>query len=73
MARSYKEPIITQGYGKSRRKYAKRAANKSVRAFKGELPFGNWFKRLYQSWDICDWKFFIPKDDETWHEKSQRK
>lgn len=60
MARSYRKPIATEGYGGVHRKRAKRLANKRVRMAKPD-DLGTKDKaagkRLYNTWDICDWKF----------------
>lgn len=70
MTRSTKKPYHTQGY-KSRgssskpssRASSKRAANRAVRALPlGQEPSGGSYKRHYNPWDICDWKFYSPKD-----------
>ena len=40
-----------------RNPWAKRQANKKVRRYKGDLPRkGNVHQKLYERWDICDWK-----------------
>lgn len=61
MSRSRRRPWATDY---SRTKYlAKRLANKRVRRFKREMPEGNWFKKLYSSYNICDYR---------WYEKDNR-
>jgi len=59
MSRSKKAPIATQGYGGVYRKQAKRQAAKAVRNKKlDETPKnGKAYKKEYNSWNICDWKF----------------
>ena len=53
MSRSKKAPYWTEGYKGTWRKHAKRKANKAVRKDKtGAKP-----KKLYNPWDICDFKF----------------
>lgn len=57
MSRSYKKhPWATDNH--SNRKYLKKVANKRVRRFNRELANGNAYKRLYPTYDICDYKFF---------------
>lgn len=82
MSRSYKKtPGWTCGTDK---KWIKRLANKRVR--KTEVPNGNAYKKVYQSYDICDYKFlsFVKptKSEYYWYtlqdqindyEKSKRK
>lgn len=51
MSRSYrKTPIV-----KDHRKGAKREANKAVRR-KWNLDSGGAYKRVYEQWDISDWR-----------------
>lgn len=59
MSRSYRKPYATEGYGNSWRKSAKRQAAKTVRRFKGFLSSGGFFKKLFNSWDICDYKWEV--------------
>ncbi len=63
MARSRKNV----GVYKDRNPWAKRQANKKVRRYKGVLCNGKMYRKLYCSYDICDWIFY--SDDE----KSKRK
>lgn len=44
-------------------KWGKKQANRRVRRYKGELGNGREYKKLYNSWDICDYYF-----SETWKE-----
>jgi len=37
--------------------FAKRRASKKVRSYNGHIQNGNYYKKLYCSWNICDWKF----------------
>lgn len=39
--------------------WAKNQANQRVRRFKGELPDGCSYKKLYERWNICDHKFLL--------------
>jgi hypothetical protein len=57
MSRSYKEPWVTCGYGTKSKKYAKNQANRRVR-YAGDVPNGGKYRLYYDSWDICDFKFF---------------
>ena len=41
----------------------KRWANKKVRQYKDQLPNGNSYKKLFQTWNICDFYSSI-----TWFE-----
>lgn len=37
--------------------WAKKQANRRVRQYKGGLPDGGAYKKLFEQWTICDWKF----------------
>jgi hypothetical protein len=55
MSRSYKKhPVVIVVGGNGRT--GKRLANKRLRRYRGHVPRGSWWKRLYESWDIVDWK-----------------
>jgi len=61
MSRSNRAPIVTEGYGRPDKKRRKRKANRKVRAAPGEkeIASGGAFKKVSNSWDICDWKIKI--------------
>ena len=59
MTRSYKKPFIKEGYGSKRKRQAKKAANKTV-AQTEDIPDGGAYKKVSNSWDICDWVFPLP-------------
>jgi len=52
MSRSFKK---TPGWC-DRNPHAKRQANKLVRRFKEKIPNGRAYRRLYCSWNICDYR-----------------
>ena len=55
MSRSYKHtPIIKDG-SSAKRKSSKREASKKVRKYKGFIPDGNYYKKIYNSWEIYDY------------------
>jgi hypothetical protein len=60
MSRSYRKPIVKDGYGSKWKRSAKRHANKVVKQSK-EVPSGSAYKKLSCSYDICDFKFYIEK------------
>ena len=72
MSRSYREPWFTCGYGGSYKAFAKRQANKRVRRH-DDVYGGCYYKRLYCSWDICDYKFYAGQDKDSWYYKARRK
>ena len=56
MSRSYKKTPGFTDYSRYRC-LSKKFANKAVRNYKGEIPDGGAYKKLFQSLDICDYKF----------------
>ena len=56
MSRSYRKPIVKEGYGSPTKKIRKRQANRRVRKEK-IVADGASFKKVSNSWDICDFKF----------------
>jgi hypothetical protein len=75
MSRSHKNvPGYTCGYRSVERKFEKNRANRKVRRVMDVN--GMMYKKLYNSWNICDYKFlFFSKKDWIPHEVrcSQRK
>lgn len=62
MSRSYKKnPWITDHHVKSSSE-KKKFANKKVRHTK-DLPNGKAFKKVSESYDLCDFKFFQTKEE----------
>ncbi|HLD75127.1 MAG TPA: hypothetical protein VJB34_09545 [Bdellovibrionota bacterium] len=70
MSRSYKKPWFTDS-GRFR-KFAKQQANKKVRKAV-DVSNGGVYKRFYNSWDICDWKFPWHHTDNIPYWKARRK
>lgn len=57
MSRSYKkEPWICD-----RSPYNKNQANRRVRRYKRKLKDGRSYRKLYSSYDICDFKWYCNK------------
>lgn len=53
MSRSYKkEPVVT-----GRIKGMKKVANRKVRNFKGDINDGSSYRKVFESYDICDFAF----------------
>lgn len=62
MSRSYKRtPVFKDGSDSRRKRYSKRWANKKVRSAK-LIAFtkSNKYRRMYETWDICDYRFYRP-------------
>ena len=65
MSRSFRKPILTDGYkGNKRKQFEKNQANKRVRKSK-DIPNGKEYKKIYNSWDICDFKIPIDMEKEN--------
>lgn len=56
MSRSTRKPIYVDGYGTARKAQAKRRAARHVRAAEA-VGQGAAYRKLSNSWDICDFKF----------------
>lgn len=57
MSRSYKKhPWATDSH--KNKKFLKKIANRRVRRFNHKLANGSAYRKLYQSYEICDYKFF---------------
>ena len=55
MSRSYNKARILTDYSKRKTKFYKKQANKKVRK-SSNLKNGRLFKKLYESWNIFDYK-----------------
>lgn len=69
MSRSKKYPIFKDHSGK----FGKKQANKKIRQTKGLRGFigFNFLHKLFNSWNICDWKW-VP-EGQDWIDKAKRK
>jgi hypothetical protein len=59
VSRSYNRFPATKDHAT---RWVKRQASKAVRRHKGEIPSGGWYKRLYDSWIICDYCIYSPRN-----------
>ena len=62
MSRSYRKPFTISSYGCGGKSRVKRAANKVVR----QAPVvadGAGYRRLFCSYDICDYSFYQPRPE----------
>lgn len=68
MSRSYKHyPCVKD---KSCSRSGKKFANRSIRRMKN-VPNGGGYKKLKESYDICDWAFYETyKDYKRWYNRS---
>ena len=61
MSRSYKHhPFCTDRHHGA--KWWKNQANRRVRHYKGELPNGKAYKKVYESWEIRDYNWYMSKE-----------
>ena len=65
LSRSYKKFIVLKEQGN---KYVKRRASRAVRLYKDIIPKGGAYKKLYCSWNICDWWIYA-----SWEEYYKEK
>lgn len=56
MSRSRKKHAVVSDYSRNTTAYYKRIASKTVRKHKGPIPDGSYYKKLYCSWNIFDYK-----------------
>lgn len=54
MSNSYKKAVYKDGYDSTWKPVMKRLANKAVRNYDGPIPDGSAYKRIFNSWNICD-------------------
>lgn len=70
MSRSYKK--YPSAKWERSCKFGQRQANKKVRRTLQDIPNGKAYKKIYESWNICDYKFvsFLPS---RWEEYKKYK
>ena len=63
MSRSYRRPYCSDGYkGSKRKQFEKREANKRIRNAQ-DVPNGSVYRKYFENWDICDYKWYVtPRD-----------
>lgn len=57
MSRSYKRAPVCKDQAT---RFAKRLASKAVRRYKDALPNGKHYRKVFCSWNICDFRFYEP-------------
>ena len=62
MSRSYKHNPWFTDRSKHGAKWQKKQANHRVRRYNKQLYNGNDYKRIYNSWEIRDYKWYEPKN-----------
>ncbi|WP_314588307.1 hypothetical protein [Paenibacillus terrigena] len=61
MSRSVKQLPVWTDHRTPGTRWSKRQASKAVRRFTNEVQNGMWYRKLFCSWDICDYRFFKTK------------
>ncbi|WP_217593571.1 hypothetical protein [Cohnella sp. GbtcB17] len=61
MSRSFKKAPVCNDHTTPGTCQAKRMASKAVRRYKDEMANGKWYRKLYCSWIICDYRFYQTK------------
>lgn len=61
MSKSYKKSPAWTEQTTPNSIWAKRKAAKAVRRFADDISSGKWYRKLYCSWDICDYRFYKTK------------
>ena len=69
MSRSRKKTSVSKGRCKNSR-WAKHAANKRVRRAKTLWGKSKAFRKISETWDICDWKFYRER---SWNPNREEK
>jgi len=67
MSRSYRKTLIKTDHGPST-KYYKRLASKKIRRVSVDdyIADGNSYKKYFESWEICDFKFYYDPEPLVW-------
>lgn len=72
MSRSYRKSFITDGYkGSKRRQYFKKYANHVIRKT-DDIANGSAFKKVSDTWDICDYRWYFNPAEKFYKDKPWR-
>ena len=63
MSRSYKKNLVAK---ERNNKYNKKCANKRVRRYNDIISNGKGYKKIYESYDICDYAFLAINEHEIY-------
>ncbi|MBU7315327.1 hypothetical protein [Paenibacillus oleatilyticus] len=58
MSRSVKKSPVWNDHYTPGTRWAKQQASKAVRRYAGDMQNGKWYRKLFCSWNICDYRFF---------------
>ncbi|OAS13353.1 hypothetical protein [Paenibacillus oryzisoli] len=62
MSRSYKKSPVCTDHTSPGTRWAKRQAAKAVRRHAGNVENGRSYRKLFCSWNICDYRFYQSKE-----------
>lgn len=69
MSRSYRAAWITDSYkGSKTKQFQKNQANRRIRRTKKDVPDGMAYKKFFESYKICDYRYPIDLNDD-WYKK----
>jgi hypothetical protein len=60
MSRSFKKPWV-KDRSRNGQKILKRQAAKVVRKYSHYIPDGRWYRKLFERWNLCDYRFRMYK------------
>jgi hypothetical protein len=66
MSRSRKKIPIVKDYGRNSTSFYKKEASKKVRRYRGIIPDGCFYKKMYSSWDIFDYICYWPESKKAY-------
>ncbi|WP_223070222.1 hypothetical protein [Paenibacillus caui] len=72
MSRSVKKSPVWTDHHTPGTRWSKRQASKAVRRFTGDVQNGKWYRKLFCSWDICDYRFFKTRQQAIHEWKTSR-
>ena len=62
MSRSYKKSPVCTDHTSPRTRWAKRQAAKAVRRYDEIIENGKFYRKIFCSWNICDYRFYQTKE-----------
>lgn len=65
MSRSYKKTPVLKSSSTSSNNRNKRRANKRVRRAEYGLGKSKRYRKIYETWDICDYRFYVAMPDSS--------
>lgn len=76
MSRSRKKHPVVKDYSRGGTRKSKQLASRVVRRYPHTIADGSSYRKLYESWNICDWKFstyWMGDNEGYWEKKFKRK